>query len=255
MEHLPEHDNQPTSKSSWVKYIIIAMWTLMILGVLLAAYIFYSLSNSDLPSFEELENPQYDLASIIYDSNNKTFGKYYIENREPVRYEELSPNIINALVSTEDARFFSHKGIDVRALFRVGFKTVLLSNEDSGGGSTITQQLAKLLFKRPNLRRLNKVQRLKKLVEIKLKEWITAVRLEKSYTKEEIMAMYLNKFEFINGAHGIQAAAETYFDRRQDELSVAESAVLVGMLKNPSLYNPRRFAEKHGIDEILCFLK
>ena len=241
---MSENTTATKSKKNWITWLIYAMWTLAILGCIAGVYLFTSISKGDLPSFEELENPQYDLASIVYDTNNKTFGKYYIENREPIRYDELSPDIVKALIATEDARFFEHKGIDVRALFRVAFKTVLMGDDGSGGGSTISQQLAKLLFVRPNLRGMSSIKRSFKLVEVKLKEWITAVKLEKSYTKEEIMTMYLNKFEFINGAHGIQAAAETYFNKRQEELSVDEAAILVGMLKNPSLYNPRRFPEK-----------
>lgn len=220
------------------------MWLLALLLVLAVFALFYSLNKSDLPTFKDLENPEYDLASIIYDSEGREFGKYYVENRVPIKYEELSPYVEKALISTEDARFFSHTGIDLIALGRVGFKTLLLNKESSGGGSTISQQLAKLLFSRPDLSGKSKFGRFFKLVEVKLKEWITAVKIEKSFTKEEILQMYLNKFEFINGAHGIEAAAETYFGKNQKDLSIDEAAILVGMLKNPSLYNPKRFPEK-----------
>jgi len=202
------------------------------------------LVSREIPSFEALENPKYDTASVIYSNDQTIFGTYYIENRLPVDYEDLPENMINALISTEDARFNRHCGVDIRALGRVAIKTVLLGQDSGGGGSTITQQLAKLLFKRPNLRGKNKIQRVFALVKTKFKEWLTSVRLEKQYTKEEIMAMYLNKFEFINGAHGVYAAAETYFSKPLDSLSLGENAVLVGMLKNPSLYNPVRFPEK-----------
>ncbi len=235
---------EPKKKRKWLKWLVYGLWLAVLLGLIFSFFTFFTLANGDLPSFEDLENPKYDLASIVYDAKGVPFGKYYVENREEITYEELSPQIPNALLSTEDIRFFDHSGIDTRALFRVGIKTVLLQDEDSGGGSTITQQLSKLLYRRPNLQGKGAFARFVELVNVKLKEWITAVKLEKSYTKEEIMSMYLNKFEFINGAHGIQAAAQTYFNKNQDELKDAEIAVLIGMLKNPSLYNPKRFPEK-----------
>ena len=228
----------------YLKHLAYLLWAGAIGGVLLALFTFIFLANDDLPSFEDLENPKYDLASIVYASDGEAFGKYYIENREPIEFEELSPHIRDALLSIEDSRFYSHAGIDFRALVRVAVKTVLLRHQSSGGGSTITQQLSKLLFERPNLRGKNKISAAYSLVKVKLKEWITAVKLEKSYTKEEIIAMYLNKFEFINGAHGLQAAAQTYFGKPQDELEIEEAATLIGMLKNPALYNPRRFPDK-----------
>lgn len=226
-----------------LKWLSISLWVLCVGGLSLAGLIFFLFSRGDLPSFDELENPQYDLASIIYSNDETPFGKYYIENREFVDYDELSPHIVNALLATEDIRYYGHAGIDFQALFRVFFKTVLFGQESSGGGSTISQQLAKLLFKRQSLAGKSKIQRAQALLGIKFKEWITAVRLEKSYTKEEIIAMYLNKFEFINGAHGIKAAAQIYFGRDQGELKVEEAATLVGMLKNPSRYNPVRFTD------------
>ena len=220
------------------------LWTLAIVLILGLFLLFWTINSSDLPTFEQLENPKYDLASIVYDANNNPLGKYYVENRETIKFDELSPNVLNALISTEDERFFEHSGVDIMALLRVGFKTVLLQQESQGGGSTISQQLAKLLFERPNMKGLGKIARTRKLISTKLKEWITAVKIERRYTKEEIVAMYLNKFEFINGAHGIEAAAQTYFTKNQKDLNIEEAAVLVGMLKNPSLYNPKRFPEK-----------
>ena len=204
----------------------------------------WAAGNSDLPSFEDLENPKYDLASLIHDHNGEVFGKYFIENRETVEFNELSPLVLSALMSTEDSRFFNHSGVDIQALFRVAFKTVLLQQESSGGGSTISQQLAKLLYSRPSLKGQSSIKRMVSLVNIKLKEWITAVKLETSYTKEEIVSMYLNKFEFINGAHGIQSAAEVYFGKNQEDLSTTEAATLVGMLQNPARFNPVRFEER-----------
>ena len=241
---MEEFSQKVAKKRKWLRWLVIALWLGLVIGLLSAVLFFTNLAKGDLPSFEDLENPKYDLASIVYDSKGEAFGKYYVENREEISYDELSPQIVSALLATEDVRFNDHKGIDIRALMRVGFKTVLLQDEDSGGGSTITQQLSKLLYSRPNLKGKNKLSRFYALVKVKLKEWITSVKLERSYTKEEIMAMYLNKFEFINGAHGIEAAAQTYFNKSQDALNDDEIAVLIGMLKNPSLYNPRRFPEK-----------
>ena len=163
----------------------------------------------------------------------KFWARYYYENRVPVTFEELSPYIEQALISTEDERYFRHSGIDFEGLLRVAFKTGLMRQRSAGGASTITQQLAKMLFtEKPGSGFERVVQ--------KLKEWIIAIKLERSYTKQEIVAMYLNKFNFINGAYGIKAAAEIYFDKGQDSLTIEESATLVGMLKNPALFNPVR---------------
>lgn len=214
------------------------MLTALILFLSLFIYL------TDIPGFDELENPRYDLASIIYDVQGESFGRYFIEDRVPVDYHEISDHIKNALIVTEDERFFAHSGIDFRALFRVGIKSVLLGQESSGGGSTISQQLAKLLYQRPSTKGKSFFFRVASLVKSKFKEWVIAVKLEKRYTKEEIMSMYLNKFEFINGAHGIEAASQIYFNKPQSEVSVSEAATLIGMLKNPVLYNPRRFPEK-----------
>jgi len=233
-----------TTERNWLKWVARSLWAATILGVIAGFMTIIIVSQSDLPGFTELENPQYDLASIIYDVNEEAFGKYYIENREFIDFKELSPNIYNALISVEDARYHNHSGIDLRALLRVAFKSVLLGQSSSGGGSTITQQLAKLLFKRKSLSGRSTFDRAITLATIKFKEWITAVRLERRYTKEEIVAMYLNKFEFINGAHGIHSASEIYFGKDQKELKLEEAAILVGMLKNPALYNPTRFAER-----------
>ncbi len=230
-----------------LKKIAIVLWASIVAGLLIVLYFIMSTASGDLPSFADLENPNYDEASIIYDINGTPFGKYYIENREIIPYRQLSPFVIKSLLATEDIRFHRHSGIDFKALFRVAFKTILLQKESSGGGSTISQQLAKLLYKRKSLYGMGKIRRSITLLRTKIQEWITAVKLERSYTKEEIMAMYLNKFEFINGAHGIQAAAQTYFGKNQNKLSLDQAALLVGMLKNPSLYNPIRFPENATI--------
>ena len=213
------------------------MWGLAILGVLFTAFTFVFLSFQDLPTFEELENPQTNLASEVYAADGSVLGRYYVENRVPVGYEDLSPYLVNAFVATEDERYYRHSGIDGRGLARAVVKNFFLGKRSAGGASTISQQLAKMLFTdKPGSGFERVIQ--------KLKEWIIAVKLERSYTKEEIMAMYLNKFSFINGAYGIKAASEIYFGKSQDSLKIEEAAVLVGMLKNPSLYNPLRRPEK-----------
>ena len=217
---------------------------MLIIAFLIVVGTFKSIIDGEMPSFSQLENPEYDLASIIYDTRERPFGKYFIENREQISIDDLSPLVHDALISTEDERFYSHSGVDFKALVRVAVKTIIFQQESSGGGSTISQQLAKLLFKRESLSGHSSFKKIIKLIKVKLKEWIVAIRLEKQYTKEEIMVMYLNKFEFINGAHGLQAAAQTYFGKGQKDLFPDEAAVLVGMLKNPSLYNPKRFPEK-----------
>ncbi|MFT4567229.1 MAG: penicillin-binding protein 1A [Saprospiraceae bacterium] len=233
-----------TTERTWLKWFARFLWMGAIAAVIGGALILWSVSRGDLPGFQELENPQYDLASVIYDAQGISYGKYYIENREFVDFKDLSPNAINALLSVEDARYYNHSGIDLRALIRVAIKSVLLQKGNSGGGSTISQQLAKLLFQRKSLRGKSSIDRAMTLASIKFKEWITAVRLEKRYTKGEIMAMYLNKFEFINGAHGIQSAAQIYFGKDQKDIDIQEAAVLVGMLKNPAYFNPIRFPER-----------
>jgi len=223
-------------KNSTYRKIVRWFWILSIAGVLCIAGLFTILSFQDLPTFEELENPKNNLASEVYAVNGDVLGRYYVENRVPVKFNELSSNMVKALIATEDERYEDHSGIDFAGLGRVLVKTIFLRQKSAGGASTITQQLSKLLFtKKPG----SGIER----VFQKFKEWIIAVKLEKSYTKQEIMAMYLNKFNFINGAYGIRAASEIYFGKPQDQLEIQESATLVGMLKNPSLYNPIRRPE------------
>lgn len=190
----------------------------------------------DLPDFQELEDPKTNLATEIFSSDHEILGKYFYENRTHVEYENLSPHLINALVATEDERFFNHSGIDFIALIRV-LKGVITGNANLGGGSTITQQLAKMFFsKKPS----SKIERIKQ----KFKEWIIAVRIERQYSKREIISMYLNRFDFLNLAVGIKSAAKIYFNTSPDKLNIEESATLIGMAKNPSLYNPLRRLEK-----------
>ena len=203
-------------------------------------FLFFIYLSFQLPSFEELENPKLNMASEIYSADGVLLGKFYVENRTPVPYDSISPYVIKALVATEDARFYKHSGIDPEAIGRVMVKTLLLRKESSGGGSTISQQLAKLLVGRPNTKGMFFLFRYGTIFSTKLKEWLTAVKLERSYTKEEILAMYLNKFDFLYNAHGIRSASETYFGKHPYDLDVNESAMLVRMLKNPSMYNFRR---------------
>ena len=193
-----------------------------------------------MPPVEELENPSYKFATEIFSEDDKVLGtwSYSKENRVYTAYKDLSPNIINALIATEDVRFVEHSGIDAKALFRAFVKRGLMFQKNAGGGSTLSQQLAKQLFTE-NVAR-NTLQRLFQ----KPIEWVIAVKLERYYTKEEILSMYLNKFDFLNNAVGIKTAAHTYFGCEPKELKLEEAATLVGMCKNPSLYNPVRFNER-----------
>ena len=192
-----------------------------------------------MPPIEDMENPKDKFASEIYSSDMEVIGRFYQSksNRVYVHYDEISPYLVNALIATEDIRFKDHSGIDVKALFRAFIKRGLLFQKSAGGGSTITQQLAKLLYS-PNAD--NVMERLFQ----KPQEWVIAVQLERFYTKEEIVNMYLNHFDFLNNAVGIQSAAYIYFHTTPDKLKIEEAATLVGMCKNPSYYNPRRFNER-----------
>ena len=193
---------------------------------------------ADIPSFEDLENPDSKLATQVIAEDGEILTTFHIENRSYVSYEELSPNLVNAAVATEDVRFYSHSGIDFPSLGRVIFKTLLGGDSSQGGGSTITQQLAKTLYPRQDISsRIPGVSKLK-MVWIKLKEWVTAVKLERSYTKSEIMNMYMNQVFFGSNAYGIKAAARTFFGKSPIDLTVEEAATLVGMVNKPTRYNP-----------------
>lgn len=220
------------------KKFIIWFWTLFALPFVLVTFLFIMISNEKLgpmPTFSELENPKNNLAAEVYSEDGILLGKYYLQNRTWTDYKGISPFVIDALVATEDIRFYRHSGIDIRALGRafVGF----ISGKNKGGGSTISQQLAKQLYPRDTARVSSLVRKLKLAVS-KFKEWQTAIKLEKSYTKEEIITMYLNVFDFIYNAVGIRSAAQIYFNTTPDSLNIQQSAVLVGMLKNSTLYNP-----------------
>ena len=185
-----------------------------------------------LPSFEELEHPDNKLATQVFADGGEVLTTFHIENRTYISYDELSEHLVHAAVATEDSRFYKHSGIDMKGLARVFVKTLLLRDSSQGGGSTITQQLAKTLY--PREENPNKF----KLVITKLKEWITAVRIERDYTKDEIMAMYLNSIFFGSGAYGVKSASETFFSKEPSALSIEESAMLVGMVNKPTRYNP-----------------
>lgn len=186
-----------------------------------------------MPSFEDLENPDSNLATEVISTDGVTIGKFYNENRTPIKYADLPKHLVDALVATEDERFYEHSGIDGRGTMRA-----VLSFGTSGGASTLTQQLAKLLFHGEGSRFLPL-----RIIQ-KAKEWIIAIRLEHQYTKNEIIAMYLNKADFVNTAVGIRSASKVYFGKEPRDLTIDEGAMLVGMLKNPSLFNPIKRIEK-----------
>lgn len=223
-------------------------YTLFLYGIGAAAIFFIALNFNlfwlfgKMPSVDDLDNPKSEIASEIISSDNKIIGKFFFENRSTMTYEEIPENFKDALLATEDVRFAMHSGIDARSMLRV--VGGILTFDRKGGGSTITQQLAKNLYK---LRRddsyeglLYKVPGVRTLM-IKVKEWITAIKLERRYTKPEIMTMYLNTIEFSSGAYGLKSAAKTYFKKEPLELKPEESALLVGMIQNPSRYNPKFF--------------
>lgn len=192
-----------------------------------------------LPTFEELESPKSNIATNVISEDGAIIGNFYIQNRSFVNYNELSPNIVNALVSTEDARFESHSGIDIIGLVRVGVKTILMGGKQ-GGGSTISQQLAKNLYPRDTSRYDSKIGRTSKVFIAKLKEWITAVMLERNYTKDEILTMYLNIVEYGSNAYGIKSASQTFFAKEPKDLTIEEAALLVGVVNAPTRYSPIR---------------
>ncbi len=234
-------------KAKRLKKLTRVLWVMFILifgGV--PAYIWSVSANlanlyGELPSYSQLENPEQNLSSILYSADGVQLGSYFRNNRNPVTYDELGDNLINALLAAEDARFEKHSGIDLPSMFRVAFGVLTFNRQ--GGGSTVTQQLAKQLFSTriPRPEESGSLQGISgKLDELiyKTKEWILAVRIERSYTKEEIMAMYLNQVEFGSNTYGIQSAAKTYFNKNPNELNVEEAAVLVGLQKAVTAYNP-----------------
>ena len=219
-----------------LKKILIWFWSIFALGIVSILLVFWLITKGALgylPPLEELQNPKNKFATEVISSDMQLLGRYYRqENRVGVNYEEISPNMINALIATEDARYYNHTGIDFKSLLRA-----IVKMGRAGGGSTITQQLAKQLW---SPRANNVFERaLQKPIE-----WVIATKLERLYSKEEILTMYLNQFDFLYNAVGIKSAAQVYFSTTPDKLAIEEAAMLVGMCKNPSMYNPRRRPER-----------
>ncbi|WP_439880619.1 penicillin-binding protein 1A [Pontibacter sp. MBLB2868] len=233
-------------KKSFYPKVVSALWILFLGGFAALVIYIYAVSINflnlfgELPNMRTLENPKSALSSELYSADNQVLGKYFRENRTPADYEELPENLVQALVATEDVRFEEHSGIDPEAMARVA--AAILTGQSKGGGSTLTQQVAKNLFRTRgdelNNGLLNSVPGLRTLIH-KTKEWIMSVKLEQSYTKKEIMVMYLNIFEFGSNAFGIKSASRTFFNKNVKDLTVEESAVLVGLFKNPTYYSPR----------------
>lgn len=224
------------------RYIVRLMWTAFTIFtavVLLFFILVYNGVIGYMPPVEELRNPQDKFASVIYSSDGQEMGRYFRNtgNRVYADFDEISPNVVNALIATEDARFEEHSGIDLRAVSRAVFKTILLRQKNAGGGSTITQQLAKQLYTPPSEGLMSRAVQ-------KPIEWMIAVKLERFYSKEEILKMYLNQFDFLYNAVGIKSAAKVYFNKEAKDLNIEEAATLVGMVKNPSYYNPVRKPER-----------
>lgn len=227
--------NKEEKKKSGIKPFVIVLWSLFFVFVISVFLLFYGIVHEwfgKMPTFEDLENPNTNLATEIISADGQLLGNYYIENRTNVSYEELSPYLINALIAIEDYRFYKHSGIDQKALFRVAIG--LLTGTERGGGSTLTQQLAKNLF--PRGENLNTVQ----LVIRKLQEWVTATKLEYNYSKNEIISMYLNTVFFGHNSYGIKKAAETFFKKTPAELNIQEAALMAGVVNGPSRLSPVR---------------
>lgn len=225
-----------TKKKTNFKKYILWFWATILGGLLIVILLFFTASIGGfgaLPTFEELENPQTNLATEVISADGVTIGKYATENRTPIKYKELPENLVQALVATEDERFYEHSGIDFK-----GFARAVIKLGRDGGASTITQQLAKNLFTKRASRNIFK------RIGQKMKEWVVSVKLERQYTKQEIIAMYLNTQDFIFNAVGIRSAARIYFGKEAKDLDVQESAILVAMLKNPRQYNPNREISK-----------
>ena len=230
---MAQKNNTPVKDINYYKK---KFWKLFFYGLGVMA-LFFTLASwgffGSMPSFEDLENPESNLATEVISSDGITIGKFYNENRTPIKYEDLPQSLVKALVATEDERFYKHSGIDARRTLGA-----VLKLGSDGGASTLTQQLAKLLFHGEG-----STFKLFRVIQ-KVKEWIIAVKLERQYTKNEIIAMYLNKADFVNTAVGIRSASKVYFGKEPRDLTIDEAAMFVGMLKNPSLYNPLRRLEK-----------
>lgn len=231
--------SKTTNVKQGVRWYLVILWSLFVIGVTCVFGLFYGITHEwfgDMPTFEELENPSTNLASEIISADGKVLGTYYIENRSNVSYSELSPYLVEALLAIEDIRFYEHSGIDQRALLRVIFGIV--TGNDKGGGSTLTQQLAKNLF--PRGENLSTPQ----LVIRKFQEWVTATKLEYNYSKDEIIAMYLNTVFYGHNSYGIKKASETFFNVEPKDLNIEQAAFLAGVVNAPSRYSPIRYPER-----------
>ncbi|MBO5848974.1 MAG: PBP1A family penicillin-binding protein [Bacteroidales bacterium] len=227
------------TKENGTRWYLIVLWSMFAVAVTCGFGLFYGINKEwfgDMPTFEELENPSTNLATEIISADGKILGTYYIENRSNVSYSELSPHLVNALLAIEDIRFYEHSGIDQRALMRVIFG--IATGNDKGGGSTLTQQLAKNLF--PRGENLSTPQ----LVIRKFQEWVTATKLEYNYSKDEIIAMYLNTVFYGHNAYGIKKASETFFNVEPKDLNIEQAAFLAGVVNAPSRYSPIRHPER-----------
>ncbi len=234
--------NKKKKYSIYVKLL----WIIFVVPFIFGVVLFVLISKGNLgfmPSFEELENPKSNLASEIYSADQQLLGKYYFQNRTFISFEDLPKCLVNALIATEDIRYEEHSGIDIRGLGRVFFKTIILGRS-TGGGSTITQQLAKNLFPRDTTRYSSKIHRISKIIVTKFKEWVTSVKLERNYTKEEILVMYLNTVPFGSQAFGIKSASRIFFGVSPDSLKLEQAAMLVGVLKAQTKYSPVRNPEQ-----------
>ena len=226
--NLSQEDISHYTKLFW-KVIIYGILTF----VLLIASVGFGLFG-ELPSFRDLENPKSNLATEVISSDGNILGTYFIQNRSNAKYKDLSPNLVNALIATEDVRFYKHSGVDLKGTFAIIFYSAIGKKR---GSSTITQQLAKNLFPR-------KKQNIFNIGIIKLKEWLTAIKIERNYTKEEIITMYFNTVDFGSNSYGIKAAAKTYFSKTPNKLSIDESALLVGILKGTTVFSPIKNPER-----------
>ena len=226
--NLSQEDISHYTKLFW-KVIIYGLLTF----VLLISSVGFGLFG-ELPSFRDLENPKSNLATEVISSDGNILGTYFIQNRSNAKYKDLSPNLVNALIATEDVRFYKHSGVDLKGTFAIIFYSAIGKKR---GSSTITQQLAKNLFPR-------KKQNIFNIGIIKLKEWLTAIKIERNYTKEEIITMYFNTVDFGSNSYGIKAAAKTYFSKTPDKLSIDESALLVGILKGTTVFSPIKNPER-----------
>ena len=226
-------------KESTLKKIILVFWLVLTLPVAFAAMLLSAVwLFADIPSFAELESPSSKLATQVLASDGRLLTTFHEENRTFVTYDELSPYLVEAAVATEDRRFYEHSGIDLPGIGRVLVKTIIMGDASQGGGSTITQQLAKTLYPRADISSSIPGVKQVRMVWIKLKEWVTAVKLERSYTKDEILTMYMNAVYFGSNSFGIKAASHTFFAKEPSDLNAQEAATLVGMVNKPTRYNP-----------------